>query len=118
MAIDHELPILEYLVIVTDREDHEATLVFPETIQARHLVLVGIAPSIGTRLLTTAVGLVTLCLFMDDSSTYLNPKFLLQWISPVSTTDARDHHFSQPRCGDAAVAHANHHTPHFPTFAS
>jgi hypothetical protein len=84
-AIDDELPILDYLVMTTDRED-DATLVFPETIRAphlRHLVLVGVAPSIGSRLLTTAVGLATLCLFMDDSSTCSNPNSLLPWISSL-----------------------------------
>ena len=84
MAIGNEFPVLEYLVIATDGEDVN-TLVFSETIQAqhlRHLVLSGVAP-IGSRLLTTAVGLVTLCLFMDDSSIYLNPSSLLQWISSL-----------------------------------
>jgi hypothetical protein len=78
MAIDDELPNLEYLVmglIGVGRED-DASLLLPDTIQAphlRHLTLVNIASPIGSRLLTTAVGLVTLCLHMDDSSTYLNP---------------------------------------------
>jgi len=85
MAIDDELPILEYLVMATAGEG-DATLVFPDTIQAphlRHLALVGVAPPIGSRLLTTAVGLVTLCLFMPDSFTYLYPNSLLQWTSSL-----------------------------------
>jgi hypothetical protein len=84
MAIDHELPILEYLVVRMTR-DHDATFVFPETIRAprlRYLVLDSVAPPIGSRLFTTAVGLVKLCLFMGDSSTFINPNSLLQWISP------------------------------------
>ena len=38
-------------------------VIFPETLQAylRHLSLIGFALPIATRLLTTAVGLVTLC---------------------------------------------------------
>jgi hypothetical protein len=86
MAIDHELPILEYLVVRMTR-DHDATFVFPETIRAprlRYLVLDSVAPPIGSRLFTTAVGLVKLCLFMGDSSTFINPNSLLQWISPLS----------------------------------
>ncbi|KAF8496774.1 hypothetical protein F5888DRAFT_1803948 [Russula emetica] len=86
MAIDDELPILECLVMTSGREDDASTLVFPDKIEAphlRHLVLVGVAPPIGSRLLTTAVGLVTLCLLMGDSSTYLNPNSLLQWISSL-----------------------------------
>jgi hypothetical protein len=88
MALDGELPILEYLVMclmATDREDG-ATLVFPETIQVpqlRHLVLANVAPPIGSRLLTTAVGLAALCLFMHDSPTYSNPNSLLQCISSL-----------------------------------
>jgi hypothetical protein len=85
MAIDGELPILEYLVMATGEKD-DATLVLPDTIQAPHLrslVLVGVAPQIGSRLLTTAAGLVTLCFFMDGPSTYLNPNSLLQWISSL-----------------------------------
>lgn len=99
-AIDHELPFLEYLVIMATEEDRiptfVPTFVFSEIIQAprlRHLVLVRIAPK-GSRLLTTAVGLVTLCLYMDyssdyikpvsDSSTFINPDSLLHWISPLS----------------------------------
>jgi hypothetical protein len=88
MAIDNELPILEYLIMVntkTGRED-DATLVFPETIQAphlRHLALHCFTPAIGFRYFTSAVGLVTLYLFMGDSSTYLNPNSLLEWISPL-----------------------------------
>jgi hypothetical protein len=88
MAIDDELPVLEYLVMGlmgAGRED-DATMVFPEKIQVphlRHLVLINVAPPIGSRLLTTATGLVTLCLSMHDSSPYLNPNSLLQCISSL-----------------------------------
>ena len=85
MAIKGKLPILEYLVMASSLE--LTTLVFPKTIQAphlRHLILDGVAPPIGSLLLTTAMGLVTLRLVMYDSSNYLNPKSLLQWISPLS----------------------------------
>ena len=84
MAIDDGLPNLEYLALGARNVGDDATLVFPETVQTphlRHLVLMGVAPPIGSRLLTTATGIVTLHLFMDDSSTYLNPNSLLQWIS-------------------------------------
>jgi hypothetical protein len=85
MAIGDELPILEYLVMARGRGD-DATPLFPETIRAphlRHLVLVGVAPPIGSRLLTTAVGPVTLCLFMGSYPAYLNPNSLFQWISSL-----------------------------------
>jgi hypothetical protein len=41
----------------------------------------GFALPIGSRLLTTAVGLVTLHLVMVHPSTYFHPNTLLQWIS-------------------------------------
>ena len=85
MAIDDKLPNLEYLVMGAGRED-DATLILPDTIQApnlRHLTLVDIAPPIGSRLLATAVGIVTLSLFMGNPSTYLNPNSLLQCISSL-----------------------------------
>ena len=84
MDID-ELPILEYLVMATGSEDN--TSEFPGTIQAprlRHLVLLGVAPPMGSRLLTTAVGIVTLVLVMYGPSVYLKPNSLLQWISCLS----------------------------------
>jgi hypothetical protein len=84
MALGEEYPILEYLLIVHPIEGDSATLIFPETFQAPHLrrlVLSGFALPIRSRLLTTAVGLVTLYLYMDKPSTYFHPNTLLQWIS-------------------------------------
>ena len=55
-----------------------------ETFQAPHLrriFLRGIAIPIGSRLLTTSVGLVTLYLAMNHPSVYLQPSTLLHWIS-------------------------------------
>jgi hypothetical protein len=87
MAIDseEEYPILQYLVIARCRSEGGSTaLILPETLQAphlRHLMLEGFALPIGSRLLTTAVGLVTLCLCIDHPATYFEPNTLLQWIS-------------------------------------
>ena len=83
-AMDEEYPILEYLIIWPPSEDRSTVLILPETLQAphlRHLTLVGFALPIGSRLLTTAVGLVTLCLVMNDPSTYFRPNALLHWLS-------------------------------------
>jgi hypothetical protein len=81
MAISEEYPILEYLIIITpDRP----CLALPETLQAphlHHLMLSGFFLPIGCRLLTTAVGLVTLVLIITTPSTYFQPDTLLQWIS-------------------------------------
>jgi hypothetical protein len=84
VAMDEEYPILEFLVIVLPKEDNSATLTFPGTLQAphlRHLLLHGFAHPIRSRLLTTALGLVTLDLCMIHPSTYFHPNALLQWIS-------------------------------------
>ncbi len=84
MAIDEEYPILEYLIMWPSTEKTSAVLVLPETLQAphlRHLALSSFALPIGSRLLTTAVGLVTLCLFIGQPLTYFRPNTLLQWIS-------------------------------------
>ena len=83
MAIDEEYPVLEYLIMWPSTADNSAALMFPETFRAphlRHLMLFGFTLPIGSRLLTTAVGIVTLCLFMGHPS-YLQPNTLLQWIS-------------------------------------
>ena len=87
MVIDEEYPILEYLVIWNRIKDTTGTiLVLPEKLQAprlRHLALVGFALPIGSRLLSTAVGLVTLCLVMNHPSTYVPPNTLLLWLSSM-----------------------------------
>jgi hypothetical protein len=84
VAIDEEYPILEYLVIIPQMDNNNTILIFPESLQAphlRHLSLIGFALPIATRLLTTAVGLVTLCVVMVHPSTFFQPNTLLQWIS-------------------------------------
>ena len=82
-AMDEEYPFLEYLIIGPP-DDTSTVLILPETLQAphlRHLALIGFALPIGSRLLTTAVGLVTLFLRMTDPSTYFHPNALLHWLS-------------------------------------
>ena len=87
VAMDEEYPILEYLFTGVPVEDNSSTLRFPEMLQAphlRYLSLRGFALPIGCRLLTTAVGLVTLHLFLIHPSTYFHPNTLIQWISLMS----------------------------------
>ncbi|KAI0275762.1 hypothetical protein BGY98DRAFT_38765 [Russula aff. rugulosa BPL654] len=82
VAISDEYPILECLIIITP--DRPPSLTLPERLQAphlRHLVLSGFALPIGSRLLTVAVGLVTLVLVITIPSTYIQPNSLLRWIS-------------------------------------
>ena len=86
VAMIDEYPILEYLIIGHQERDTSSILIFPETFQAphlRHLTLSGFTLPIGSRLLTTAVILVTLCLFMFHPSTYFHPNTLLQWLSSM-----------------------------------
>jgi hypothetical protein len=84
LAIDEEYPVLEHLIVVPSTEDRSTVLKLPETLRAprlRHLTLRGFVFPRETRLLTTAVDIVTLCLFMDHPSAYFQPTTLLQWIS-------------------------------------
>ncbi len=101
MAMDEEYPILEYLILMISKRNTSTVLVLPETLQAphlRHLLLSNFALPIGSRLLTTAVGLVTLCLSLDHPSAYFPPNTLLQWLSfmPQLETLAISFFFSLP----------------------
>jgi hypothetical protein len=83
-AMDDEYPILEYLIIWHATDDMSTILTLPETLQAphlRHLMLISFAIPIGSRLLTTSVGLVTLCLVMVNPSNYFYPNTLFRWLS-------------------------------------
>jgi hypothetical protein len=84
VAMGDEYPILEYLIISHPVNDDSPISQLPETLQApnlRHLLLGGFALPMGSRLLTTAVGLVTLCISMVHPSTYFHPNTLLRWLS-------------------------------------
>src|SRR5712672_3684502 len=90
MAIDDKFPLLEYLYL-EPLIKHDATLFgmlrVPKTLHAphlRHLVLKKFAFSIKSRLLTTAVGLVTLSLQNIHPSAYFPPYDLLQQLSVMS----------------------------------
>ena len=83
-TIEDEYPILEYLFIMHPDQDVSSILIFPETFQAphlRHIILNDFAFPIGSRLLTTPAGLVTLFLHVDHPSSYFHPNTLLQWLS-------------------------------------
>jgi hypothetical protein len=83
MFIDKEYPTLESLILAPPNEVNYTGLILPKTLQAphlRHLTLFEVALPTGSRLLITAVGLVTLCLTMTHP-TYIQPAVLLQWLS-------------------------------------
>ena len=84
MAIDDEYPVLEYFIMEPSTEVMSTVLMLPESLQAphlRHLALMGFALPTRSRLLTTAVGLVTLVLTVVHPPTYFQPNILLQWLS-------------------------------------
>ena len=86
MAVDEEYPVLEHLTMVPSTEDKSTALVLPETLQAphlRHLSLRGFDLRKGSRLLTTSLGIVTLCLYMEHPSAYFQPNTLLRSISSM-----------------------------------
>ena len=92
VKMDEEYPMLEYLVAVPPIDDSDIPItVLPETLRAphlRHLALAGFAIPIGSQLLTNAVGLITLYLYMDHPSTYFHPNTLLQWLSFMPQLEA------------------------------
>jgi hypothetical protein len=97
-VMDGEYPILEYLIIGLPVEDNSSTLILPENLQAPHLRLLWlkgfqVAIPMGSRLLTTAVSLVTLKLIMVHPSTYFHPNALLQWISLMPQLETLAIHF-------------------------
>ena len=112
MAMDEEYPNLEYLIVKTPIGDNNNVFTFPETLQAphlRHLTLGGFSLPAGSRLLTNAVGLVTLCLFMRHPSTYFHPNTLLQWIPFMPQLETLVIRFSLPHEHD--IERQLMHTP-------
>ena len=112
-AMDDEYPILEHLILSLPFEDKSSISQIPETLQApnlRHLTLVGFTLPIGSRLLTTAVGLVTLGLWMVHPSTYFHPNTLLQWLSFMPQLETLFVLFSFP-VPDRDVERQLTHTP-------
>jgi hypothetical protein len=86
MAIDEEYPVLEYLILAPSKKETSTTLMLPERFQAphlHHLTLLGFVLPTGSRLLMTAMSVVTLCLYMNHPSSYFQPNTLLQWISSM-----------------------------------
>jgi hypothetical protein len=84
MATNEKFSILERLIIVTSSGDKSTILILSGTLQTphlRHLVLIGFALPMRSRVLTTAMGLITLALVETDRCTRFRPNTLLQWLS-------------------------------------
>jgi hypothetical protein len=87
VAMDNEFPVLEYLCVWTSVHNPEGdpnALRLPEPFQAphlRHLISIAVICPIGSLLITTAVGLVTLVLGRIPPSTYFSPDDFIRCIS-------------------------------------
>ncbi|KAH9955679.1 hypothetical protein BC827DRAFT_830658 [Russula dissimulans] len=98
MAIDGEFPILEFLLIAPSI-DQNAGLTFPYTFQApslRHLTADDFALPIGSPLLTTQVGLITLNLNFIHSSAYFSPSDLLERLLHMPQLETFTFYFCEP----------------------
>ena len=90
MAIGDEYPELECLVMTLNVE-RDMAFMLPTTFQTprlRHLILKGFVLPKGSPLFATAVGLVTLTLYMEYASAYFDPNTLLHWISFMPQLEA------------------------------
>lgn len=97
-ALNDEFPMLEYLYI-TPPAKHDTLLVLPTTFEAPHLnllILNHFVSPIGSPLLTTAVGLLTLALRWIHPSTYPHPNQLLEQISLLPQLEALEIGFCSP----------------------
>ena len=96
MAIYEEYPILEYMIIEPSMDEDRA-LTLPETLQApnlHHLALYGFVFPTGSRLPTTAIGLVTFYLYIKPPFTDFRPTVLLQWLSSMPQLETLVVYFS------------------------
>jgi hypothetical protein len=97
-AIDDEFPMLEYMHIAPPTE-HNTRLILPPTFGAphlRHFVLYHFASPIGSPLLTTAIGLVTLLLRWIHPFTYPHPNHLLEALSHLPQLETLQIGFRSP----------------------
>ena len=115
VAMDEEYSILESLYIALPTEDNSTILRFPETLQAPHLrglSLQSFTLPIESRLLTTAVDLVTLYLVMVHPSTYFHSNTLIQCISLMPQLEMLDIYFKFSTPNRDVERHPTH-TPIF-----
>jgi len=103
LVMDKEFPILEYLYIAPPTK-HDTTIVFPQTFRApqlRQLILINLATSIGSPLIATAAGLVTLALDYIHPSAYFSPHELLVQLSLMPQLETLGITFHSPSRGRA-----------------
>jgi len=98
IAMDAQFPMLERLFIWSRSED-SPHLMLPKTLQAPHLrgfALSGVKFPIGSPLLTTTVGLVTLVLESIQPDVYFPPSFLIARLSSMTQLRTLSIGFSCP----------------------
>jgi len=98
VAMDREFPILEFLYIGSPNK-HKTTLILPKTLEAPHLLHIGLenfAFSIQSSLLLAAVGLKTLSLHNILPSAYFSPAGLLQRLSLMPQLETLEISFHSP----------------------
>jgi hypothetical protein len=100
MTIEEEYPILECMILAPSIKEDRA-LILPGTLRAphlHHLVLSGFAFPLPTesRLLTTAIRLVTFFLYIEHPSTDPRPTVLLRWLSSMPQLEMFFIGFSHP----------------------
>jgi hypothetical protein len=83
MAIDGELPILEYLYFAPSRDEFVILEMFRSP-RLRHFILTKVDFPMSSPLLMTHVGLVTLSLQNLDEFVFLTRNDLLQILAPIS----------------------------------
>jgi hypothetical protein len=113
-AIDEEYPVLEYLIMELDMEGDWPAMALTETLRAphlRHLLLRGFSLPIRSRLLTSAVGLVTLALVTNNPMSYFKPNSLLQCLSFVPQLENLLISFSYPLPDSDVETQLAQHTP-------
>jgi hypothetical protein len=97
-ALDNEFPMLEWLYIRPLAKQNTG-LILPKSFRAphlRHLKLSNFAFTIGSPLLTTAVGLVTLSLDWISPSVYFPPNDLIQRLSQMPQLETLGIAFHSP----------------------
>ncbi|KAH9981821.1 hypothetical protein BJV74DRAFT_66745 [Russula compacta] len=98
MTIDNKYSMLEYLYIEPPTSD-DTGLILPKTFQAphlRYLIMVNFAFPVGSPLLMTAVGLVTLSLQRIPRSAHFHPNDLLQRLSMMPQLEVLGIDFRSP----------------------
>ena len=98
VAMDREFPILEFLYIGSPNK-HKTALILPKTLEAPHLLHVGLenfAVPIQSPLFLTAVGLKTLSLHNILPSAYFPPAVLLQRLSLIPQLETLEISFHSP----------------------